>query len=180
MRHFTKIADGLDVVPLLNALATRPYLWNENTLRTTHPASPHQQTDDIWVWFNAIPEEPEAVIDDCEVVPYRAWRDLPGIKFLVLDLLRRVEGVRLGRVIISRVPPGCCIPEHVDHGAPATYYARYHIALQSLPGALNHSGDETVTYAPGDVWWFDNRAPHSVVNNSADDRIVIVMDVRPC
>jgi hypothetical protein len=30
------------------------------------------------------------------------------------------------------------------------------------------------------MWWFDNRAMHSVVNNSADDRIVIVMDVWPC
>jgi hypothetical protein len=32
----------------------------------------------------------------------------------------------------------------------------------------------------GEFWWFDNRVPHSIVNNSADDRIMLVMDVRPC
>jgi aspartyl/asparaginyl beta-hydroxylase (cupin superfamily) len=94
--------------------------------------------------------------------------------------MRRVDGVRLGRVLITRLRPGGVIPEHVDQGAPATYYDRYHVALQSLPGALNIAGGETVTYNMGEMWWFDNRAPHTVVNNSADDRIVIIMDVRKC
>ncbi len=178
VRHFAKIAE-VDVIPLVNALAVHPELWNENNLRTTHPSSPHTETDDIWVWFNEIPDDPADVIDDCEVIPYRAWDVLP-IHDTILDLMRRVNGTRLGRVIISRLPPGATIPEHVDQGAPATYYKRYHIALQSLPGALNHSGDETVNYRMGEAWWFDNAAAHSVVNNSADDRIVIVVDIRPC
>src|SRR3546814_9992907 len=72
MRHFAKIAE-IDPRPLLAALAVHPELWNENTLRTTHPQSPHTETDDIWVWFNAIPEDPAAVVDDCEVIPYHAW-----------------------------------------------------------------------------------------------------------
>lgn len=179
MKHFLKIHEGIDVIPLLNALAVRPDLWNENNLRTTHPQSPHGQTDDVWCMFNCIPDDPSEVVDDCEVIPYRAWDILP-VKNLVMDLMRRVDGVRLGRVLISRLAPGCTIPEHVDQGAPATYYKRYHLALQSLPGALNRSGGEVVTYRPGEFWWFDNAAPHSVVNNSADDRIVVVMDVRPC
>jgi aspartyl/asparaginyl beta-hydroxylase (cupin superfamily) len=129
--------------------------------------------------FNAIPDAPEDVIDDCEVIPYRAWKELP-IRPLVLELMRLVDGIRLGRVIISRLAPGKSIPEHVDQGAPATYYRRYHLALQSEPGAVNHSADESVVYRMGELWWFDNASPHSVVNNSADDRIVLVMDVRPC
>lgn len=180
MRHFQRLAEGIDPVPILNALAVRPDLWNENALRTTHPDSPHQQADDIWCMFNRIPDDPAVVIDDIDVIPYRAWHEIPILRPLILDLMRCVEGVRLGRVIISRLAPGCEIPEHVDQGAPATYYSRYHMALQSYPGALNHSGGEVITYRPGEFWWFDNRAPHSVVNNSADDRIAIVMDVRPC
>lgn len=180
MRHFQQISAGIDVVPLLNALAVRPDLWNENTLRTTHPASPHQQTDDIWALFNAIPDDPEAVIDDCEVVPYRAWTEIPCLRPLVLDLMRRVDGIRLGRVLISRLAPGTEIPEHVDQGAPATYYKRYHLALKSEPGVINASGGEVATYRMGDLFWFDNSVPHSIVNNSADDRLTLVMDVRPC
>ena len=180
MRHFQKIAEGIDVIPLLNALAVRPELWNENTLRTTHPLSPHQETDDIWCLFNDIPDDPSAVVDDCEVIPYRAWREIPCLRALVIELMRRVEGIRLGRVIISRLAPGKTIPEHVDQGAPATYYKRYHLALKAEPGALNSSGKEVIQYRMGEFWWFDNSVSHSVVNNSADDRITLVMDVRPC
>lgn len=179
MRHFQKLAENIPVIPLLNALAVNGDLWNENTLRTTHPLSPHTQTDDIWIMFNDIPDSPEAVIDDCEVISYRAWNTLP-IRELTMDLMRLAGGTRLGRVIISRLPPGKEIPAHVDQGAPATYYKRYHLALQSQPGALNYSGDECVQYRMGDFWWFDNGSEHRVVNNSADDRIVMVMDVRPC
>jgi hypothetical protein len=179
MRHFQKIAEGIDVIPLLNALAQRPELWNENDLRTTHPLSPHGETDDIWCLFNAVPNDLAAVVDDCEVIPYRAWYELP-IRALVLDLMRRVDGMRLGRVLISRLPPGASIPEHVDQGAPATYYKRYHLALKAEPGALNSSGGEVIQYRMGELWWFDNSVPHSVVNNSADDRITLVMDVKPC
>ena len=180
MRHFQLIASGIDVVPILNALAVRPDLWNENKLRTTHPASPHQQTDDVWCLFNSIPDDTEVLLDDCEVIPYRAWHEIPCLRPLIFELQRRVEGIRLGRVLITRLAPGKEIPEHVDQGAAASYFVRYHLALQSEPGAMNHSGDESVCYRMGELWWFDNRAPHSVVNNSADDRLVIVMDVRPC
>lgn len=176
MRHFNKIAEGIDFVPLLAALAVNPDLWNENDLRTTHPQSPHCEADDIWLWFNDA-SDPEAVVNDKDVIPYRAWNILP-VQDLVLDIMRRVRGTRLGRVIISRLPPGKQISAHVDQGAPAEYYSRFHICLQSLPGCLNISGGETVQYRPGEVWWFDNRSEHAIINNSADDRIVIVMDVR--
>jgi aspartyl/asparaginyl beta-hydroxylase (cupin superfamily) len=32
--------------------------------------------------------------------------------------------------------------------------------------------------AAGEVWWFDNTVEHEVVNNSADDRIVLICDIR--
>lgn len=180
MRHFVKIAEGIDVVPLLNELASNDDLWNENGLRTTYPGTPHSETDDIWVWFNRIPTNPAEVVNDVDVIPYRAWRDLPSIRAIVLGLMHRVGGVRVGRVIISRLAPGKTIAAHVDQGAPADFYTRYHLALQSYPGALNYSGEEVISYAMGEFWRFDNRAPHSIINNSADDRIVVVMDFQLC
>jgi hypothetical protein len=178
MRHFCKIVEGVDVVPLLNALAVNPDLWNENTLRTTHPLSPHKETDDIWCWFNKIPDNPSEVVDDLEVIPYRAWSELPHLREIVLNLMRRVDGTRLGRVMITRLAPGKTIPAHVDGGAPATYYTRYQLALQSLPGANFIIEEEVVNFRMGEVWLVNNRAEHSVVNNSADDRIVLIIDVR--
>lgn len=177
MRNFLRIAQGVDVVPALNALAQKPDLWDENTLRTTHPGTAHSQVSDIWVWFNDA-SDPTKVIDDRDVIPYRAWSDLPQVRPLVLDLMRRVEGVRLGRVLITRLPPGKRIMPHVDGGAPATYYSRYQVALQSEPGCVFRIGDEGVTFRTGDVWWIDNTVEHSVENNSPDDRIVLIVDVR--
>jgi hypothetical protein len=179
MRNFQKIAEGVDVIPLLNALAVHDDLWNENTLRTTHPDSPHKEVDDIWVWFND-PSDPAAVVDDLTVIPYRAWYEIPQVRSYVFDIMRRVEGVRLGRVLITRLAPGKCIPEHVDEGAPATYYTRYQLALQSLPGALFESGGEVINFRMGELWMVNNRAPHKVTNNSADDRIVLIVDIRSC
>jgi hypothetical protein len=30
----------------------------------------------------------------------------------------------------------------------------------------------------GEVWWFNNAIEHEVVNNSADDRIHLIVDIR--
>lgn len=180
MRNFNKIFEGLDVVPLLSALACNSALWNANPLRTQFPGSPHSQCDDIWLFFNDIPEDKSAVIDDIAVRPYSAWAELPQARDLVFNLMRRVSGVQLGRVIITRLPPGCTIPEHVDQGAPAEFYQRFQIALQCLPGCLFNIGEEVVNFSMGEAWWIDNTKPHSVVNNSADDRIVMIVDIRTC
>jgi quercetin dioxygenase-like cupin family protein len=97
---------------------------------------------------------------------------------MIFDLMRTVEGIQLGRVIITKLSPGKEITPHVDQGAPAEWFNRYQIALQSLPGALFHIGDETVNFRTGDVFMIDNRTEHSVQNHSADDRIVCIADIR--
>jgi hypothetical protein len=178
MQHFLCLADNIDVIPVMRELATQPDLWNQNTLRTQHPDTAHAEVSDIWLWFNEIPEDPTAVINDIQTVSYPAWMQLPSLRRLVLDLMRRVDGVQLGRCIVTKLPPGGQITPHVDHGAPAEFYTRYQIALQSLPGALFHCEDETVSFCTGEVWWVNNRVKHSVVNNSADDRIVCIVDIR--
>ena len=175
MRHFQKIAEGVDVIPVLDALMRNADLWDGNTLRTKHPGTAHADVSDIWVMFNDASRD---VANDREVIPYPAWERMPQLRPLVLDLMRRVEGIRLGRVIITRLPPGKAITPHVDGGAPATYFTRYQIALQSAPGALFRIGDEQVNFRTGEVWQIDNRSEHEVVNHSAEDRIVIIVDIR--
>lgn len=175
MRHFVKIAECVDVIPLLNALSAREDLWNEHTIRTAHPDTAHADIDDILVWFNDLDGE---IVNDIQTMPSRAWFELPQIRPLVFDLMRRVEATQLGRVIITRLPPGKCITPHVDGGAPATFYSRYQLALQSMPGALFESGGEVINFRMGEWWKVDNRVLHSVTNNSADDRIAMVVDVR--
>lgn len=178
MKNFLQIADAVDVVPVLREIATQPMLWDANPLRTMHPGTAHSDVSDIWLWFNEIPEDPAAVVNDIQTIPYPAWTRLPSLRRIVLDLMHRVEGVQLGRCIVTKLPPGGQIAPHVDQGAPAEFYFRYQITIQSLPGALFFCEDEMVNFRGGEVWWVNNRVEHSVVNNSADDRIVCIVDIR--
>ena len=185
MKHFQLIAGGVDVVPLQNALACHPELWNQNTLRTQHAGTVHAQVDDIWIRFNdtrAYEQTGDAatIMDQHESVWYPAADTFWMLKPVLFDLMRKVNAERLGRVLITRLKPGAQILPHVDGGDHAAYYARYHIALQGLPGSLFRAGDEQITMRTGEVWWFQNAVEHSVLNNSQDDRIHIVVDLRTC
>lgn len=180
MRNFLLLAQGVDVMPLLLAIQRQPELWDQNTLRTKHPDSPHTQVSDIWLRFNELPPEGEEsrVVDDCETVWYPAIHALPQARSLIFQLMTRVEGERLGRCMITRLAPGKCITPHPDRGAPAEYYDRYHIVLQSRPGSIFRCGGETVHMKAGEAWWFDNSVEHEVINNSDDDRIHLIVDIK--
>lgn len=175
MDNFFRLAKGVNFNPLMVAISRQPELWDQNTLRTKHPNTAHGAVSDIWLMFN---EVGDSTANDIIVKPYPAFEKLPQARPLIFDLMRTVEGVTLGRVIITKLPPGKKITPHVDGGAPATYYKRYQMALQSLPGALFTIGDETVNFESGEVWLIDNKKEHSVVNNSRDDRIVMIVDIR--
>lgn len=181
MKNFRILAENVDVNQLMMQLQRQPNLWNENTLRTKYPKTAHGAVSDIWIWFNEIPKterEIFKVADDRDVIAYRAWKDLPALRPILFALMRQVEAVRLGRVIITKLPVGKQITPHVDGGAPATYYQRYQIALQCLPGNIFRIGDEEVSFTTGQVWHIDNKIEHSVINNSTDDRIVCIVDLR--
>ena len=183
MKYFQQLASGVNVTPLMNALQRHPELWNQHPIRTMHPGTAHSQVSDILLRFNDVSEylrtgDETTITDDREAIAYPAWEKLPQVRQVIFDLMRTVEATRLGRVIITKLPPGKSITPHVDGGAPATYFERYQIALQSLPGALFHIGDETVNFRTGDVWHINNCVEHSVVNNSSDDRIVLIIDCK--
>jgi hypothetical protein len=179
MRHFHKLVENLDISVLMHQIARQPELWDQNRLRTCHPGTAHSQVSDIWVWFNDVdPKALAAVVDDRETIPYPAWNLLPAVRPILFGLMRQVEGTRLGRVLITRLAPGKEILPHVDGGAPAEYYQRYQIALQSNIGCNFRIENETVNFKTGDVWWINNKAEHAVVNNSCDDRIALIIDIR--
>ncbi len=192
MRHFLKIAHGVDTMPLLNAVTRQPDLWNGHDVRWFHPQSAHREIDDILLRYNAFDREKddfvEKVCAEIQVVDYPPFVKLPQARPLLFDLMRRVEGTHLGRVFISRVPNQVVIPPHIDLIGPAVeafpdkiqpadYYDRYHFVLASGAGSIFRCGDETVTMMPGEVWWFNNSVEHEVINNSGVDRIHMIADI---
>lgn len=180
MRNFYRLTQGLDTSPVMHALQSRPELWNRNDLRRTYPETPHRECDDIWLRFQPEGMTNEQIVDAHESVNYPAMSELPMVRSIIFGLMRQVEGERLGRVLITRLAPGARIYPHADGGDHAAYFRRYQIALQSLPGVMFRAGDEAVNMQTGEVWWFNNGIEHEVVNNSADDRLALIVDIRPC
>lgn len=191
MHNFLRLAAGVDVAPLLLEIARQPDLWNAHTVRTFHEQSAHRVIDDIVLRYNrfdAGDDFVDAVCSRIEVENYPAFARLLQARLLVNMLMARVNGEHLGRVFISRMRPGVCIPPHTDRIAPAEeafpdriipaiYYDRYHICLQSGPGVYFRSGAESVYMAPGEAWWFQNLEEHEVINNSDVDRIHLIADI---
>lgn len=188
MRNFQLIGKGLDVGPLNMALQRMPHLWNQNRFRTTFENTPHVDVDDIWLRYSA-PEKVDdttnvsKVNNDPSCIWYEPWKLLPQARSLVLGLMNRVEGYELGRVIITRVRPGGRILPHADnYGSYVNLgdIGRYHIVLQGLPGSLFLCGGEQVCMQTGEVWSFNAHEVHEVANNSADDRLHLLVDIRSC
>jgi len=174
MRNF-QLLGSQNITPLLHQLALHTELWNQNTLRTEHPGSPHSQCDDVLLRFQG---EVSTVVDDPECIWYPSWDVLTESHKLIFDLAYMVKAERIGRILISRMAPGKVIAPHEDGGAVASYYTRYQMPLQSEPGCIFDCDGERIQMAGGQVWWFDNKKTHSVVNNSANDRISMVVDLK--
>lgn len=106
MRNFYKMASGMDVMPLMVALHSKPHLWNQNTLRTTAKVevenvnggkevieTPHREIDDIWLRMNDLSKcyqsdaEKEAFFDHRECINYPALLELPQAKALIMALM---------------------------------------------------------------------------------------------
>lgn len=194
MKHFHFLAHGLDVNPLMLAIRRQPGLWKEDTFLRHYPQGPFGQTETIMIRF---PEKVEGLTeeqieaykanqlagyDQYEAVNYPAMAALPEVRKLVFDLMARVQGERLGRVMINKVTPGGRIFPHADTPEQTRYYTRFHIVLHGLPGAVLRCGEgddaEQINMNTGDCFWFNNALTHEVVNNSADDRVSMVVDIR--
>lgn len=172
MRHFQLLREGLDTAILLNSVLRNHHLWNTNKVRTTAPGTPHTQVDDIILRFG--PADLDSLI--CWDRP--AMDAIDGAKDAALTIMSMVKGSILGRVMITRLGPGRSIAPHIDEGDYAAFFTRYHLILQGTPGCLFRAADETLHMTKGQLWWFDTHVEHEVRNNSDEDRISLIVDVR--
>ena len=172
MKYFKQIMSGIDVQPLLRQVNAHPELWGHEWTQTK---------------TNPIP----TILDELQNIVLRynkspAWNKpafaiLNEAQKIILDLMRTIPGEHLGKVIISRLPPGQKINWHVDTwpGPGEPYFQRYQIPLQANTGVFFHAGDEILQMMPGNAYWFNNQARHQVTNDSNTDRISMLADIKP-
>jgi hypothetical protein len=187
MKHFQHIASDVDVAPLMLQIEAQPELWDAHRMRKDSPGTPHSRMSDIWIRYNDIarfdPTNPAAFNGEHIPIWYPAWRALPALRPLVLDLMAHVQGEMLGGVLITRIPPGEGIDRHADNSWHVRQYPdKFYLSLQSAPGAnfvCSHNGvEETLCPTTGDIWMFDNRKEHWVENKSNVDRITLIVCIR--
>lgn len=181
-----RLSSGIDTTPLLLAVMRRPEMWKEDTYLRDYPQGPFGQIESIILRFppRTVHETEEALkqhlanFDQHENVDQPVYKLLPEARPLVMNLMHYVGGERLGRVIINKIAPGGVIYPHADTPSHAEYYSRFHIVLKSAPGVVFRCDDERAYFEPGSVFWFNNKLEHEVINNSEDDRIHMVVDIR--
>lgn len=180
MKNFFQIADNVDVLPLLFQIQRQPDLWKVDTYLRDYPQGPFEDVETIFLRFPtaSVTELEQSKKDQHECV----WMDgsihLPAARSIVFGLMNRMEGERLGRVMINKIRPGGRIFPHADTPAHADYWERFHCVLQSKPGVTFRTGDETRYWPTGSLFWFDNSQEHEVVNNSGEDRVHMIIDIR--
>ncbi len=173
MNKIRKIADGVNVTPLLWALQANQQLWNADDQRTKDATSPHCEVDDIWARYSATPKEP----GPHESVWYPAAALLP-VREIVYPLMQFVRGERLGGVLITRIRAGHECKRHRDSSWHAKHYEKFAVQVQSAPGQFFCFEDETLEPMPGDVYTFQNQFDHWVTNATQHDRITLIVCIQ--
>lgn len=161
-------------------------MWKEDTYLRDYPQGPFKDIESIMLRFpvkgvyetEAELQKHLSTYDQHENIDYPAYKLLPEARALVMSLMGRVSGERLGRVMINKIVPGGVIYPHADTPVHAEYYSRFHIVLQSHPGVVFRCDDEKVYMETGTAWWFNNSKEHEVINNSGEDRIHMIIDIR--
>lgn len=194
MRNFMRLST-IDVLPLMLNIKQHSEMWQDDTFLRHYPQGPFGCVETIFLRFpkrldlSALSEKEQARKlklykanklpgwDQQESINYPAWHKLPEAQPIVHAIMATARGERLGRVMLNKLRPGGCIFPHRDTPAHTAYYRRYHVVLQSAPGVVFRAGDESVYMATGEVWWFDNREEHEVINNSDADRVHMIVDV---
>lgn len=194
MKNFLQIASNAAVLPLMLAIHRHEKsskIWKEDTYLRDYPQGPFGDTESVILRFpdRSVHETEEALknhlanFDQHENYDQPVFKSLPEARVLVFNLMAAVQGERLGRVMINKLNPGGRIFPHADTPVHAEYWDRFHIVLQSAPGSNFRAGEEWVHMRTGDIWWFDNRVEHEVLNNSDTERIHMIVDIRtskPC
>lgn len=178
MNNFKLIMTHIETHGLLDQIAQHPELWNTDDSWTRgKQGGAIYNTDNIVLRYNRS-SDPRAPAFDWDKPAFSILHEAQKIIF---DLMRALPGEHLAKVIITKLRPGEHIAPHIDMLPPgmAPYFQRYQIPLSVSQGVAFWCGEEELYMRPGNAYWFNNQLLHSVINNSDEDRISMLTDIRP-
>lgn len=139
-------------------------------LRTHKPpiGKPIPKTVDEWSMITECVNHPVNFLRYPKVVQLSNW------------ILKEVNGVELGRIMIINLLSTGKVGLHIDPLKYFEEFSRFHIAFKTNENVVFHGGPDTEReHMPYKMLCrLNNRLPHSLENNSEENRIHLIVDVR--
>ena len=177
--HFTRLAEHVNIAPLLEELDAAPEMWLADTSRQRKVRC-QRHTRNI---FLRAPKKPLPAgatnandVHESRIAP--AARRFPRALALCESIAAEFEAT-LGRATLVALLPKSRVFPHVDAGAYYLIRDRLHLVLRSSQGSPLTAGDETVVMRVGELWAFDNKARHFANNPSSEPRVHLIFDLLP-
>ena len=177
--HFTRIAESVDIAPLLEELEAESDMWSADTSRQRKVRC-QRHTRNIFLRAPKKPLPPGA--RNANDVHESRLAPAAGKFPLALTFCERTAAeldAELGRATLVALLPKCRVFPHVDAGAYYRVRDRLHLVLKSPQGSPLTAGNETVVMREGELWAFDNKARHFADNPSSRPRVHLIFDVLP-
>ncbi len=179
MKNFMLIKSNIDVSPLLEEINNQSNPWELHTGRQNK----------IKVQREACSIPLRGIVKS--KIAGRKLRDVHESRFTSLakkfpESISFIENfaneinAELSRAKLVNLPSGNRVYSHIDRGEYYKLRNRYHLIISTgADGSYLKAGEESVRMKTGELWWFDNKAPHESFNDSNQDRIHLIFDLLP-
>ena len=179
LQHFTKIAEHINIEPLLGELNASQDLWLADTSRQRRVRC-QRNTRNIFLRAAKKPLPPGAKnANDVHEIRIMPEAGKFPCTLVFCESVAKSLGCVLGRATLVALLPKSRVFPHVDSGAYYRVRDRLHLVLKSTEGSLLGAGDETVLMRTGELWVFDNKQQHWAENPSEEVRVHLIFDVLP-
>lgn len=177
-QHFAMMRSGIDVSAMRQELDEQPELWDLSTSRQSS-IRVQRETSNIHL-RNAVKPIPEGISGtDWHLSKRTRVADRCPVIYRFVESFAAEMNASLSRLTVVRLNPNGRVYPHIDAGEYYRVRDRYHLVVQSPDGSDMSCGDERVVFREGELWWFDNKAPHEAFNNSSQGRIHVIFDLLP-
>ncbi|MCY4626862.1 MAG: aspartyl/asparaginyl beta-hydroxylase domain-containing protein [Acidobacteria bacterium] len=177
--RFLRIAEGLDVTPLLAELDVAPEMWLADTSRQRKVRC-QRDTQNIFLRAARKPLPPGAknANDVHETRTMRSAGRFPAV-MAFCEEIATLHGGELGRATLVALQPHGWVRPHRDAGDYYRIRDRFHLVLRSPGGSPLTCGEDAVVMQEGELWTFDNKVRHEARNPTEEPRVHLIFDVLP-
>nr|WP_231734402.1 aspartyl/asparaginyl beta-hydroxylase domain-containing protein [Lysobacter gilvus] len=109
---------------------------------------------------------------------YPSITKIPAAWSLARKVQRFAKAEKLGGVLLTRIRPGGQVKPHIDSGWHASHYRKFCVSIKADHNQAFCFDDCELRTVDGDVFEFRNDVTHWVPNQSARERISLIVCVR--